>query len=295
MAVSGFEMPCYHPREGFRAVGGGLTFNPKQGYVDQPLAVPCGQCIGCKLERSRQWAVRCQHEASLHLYNCFLTLTYDEKNLPPDLSVDKRVVQLFIKRLRKHFAGVDIRYYAAGEYGDTTGRPHYHVIVFGIDFADKNWVKSSKGGDLYRSPTLDRLWGLGNAWIGSVTFQSAAYVARYCTKKITGQAAESHYGGRQPEFSLSSNRPAIGARYAARYLSESIAHDSVIGNAVEQKPPRYYDKVAKRQAFDDFKQIKQTRRLDAVEPKARQNATPPRLAVREEIATAKLNLKRSTL
>lgn len=288
-------MPCYKPLQGWKAIGGGISFNPKTAYVDQPMQVPCGQCIGCKLERSRQWAVRCQHEASLHLFNCFLTLTYSDENLPRDYSVDKVAVQLFVKRLRKHFNGAEIRYYACGEYGDTTGRPHYHAIIFGIDFADKTFVKESAGGNLYRSPTLDKIWGLGNAWIGSVTFQSSAYVARYCTKKITGPAAQDHYGSRKPEFALSSTRPAIGKRYAERHLNESITYDTVIGDHREQKPPRYYDKVLKRSDLDPYKLIKQNRRLDSVEPKAQQNATPDRLLVRETIAKSKLSLKRSEL
>lgn len=286
-------MPCYHPITGFSALGGGLTFNPKMGYVDKPLTVPCGQCIGCKLERSRQWAVRCQHEASLHLLNSFLTLTYSDVHLPLDFSVHKSHLQLFIKRLRK--SGASFRYYAVGEYGETTGRPHYHALLFGHDFADKSFVKKSSGGDLYRSPQLDKVWGLGNAWIGSVTFQSSAYVARYCTKKITGPAAQSHYGPRQPEFSLSSNRPAIGRAFAERFLDETIQHDNVIGDYKEQKPPRYYDKVLKRSESEHYKAIKQNRRLDSVEPKAQRDATPERLAVRETVAKAKLSIKRGQL
>ena len=119
-------MPCYHPLQGWRKQGGGLTFNLRDGFVDRPVTVSCGQCIGCRLERSRQWAVRCMHEASLHTDNCFVTLTYDDDGLShlprcvdpetgeigagPFHSLNKRDIQLFFKRLRKR-TGVKIRYF----------------------------------------------------------------------------------------------------------------------------------------------------------------------------------------
>ena len=145
-------MPCYHPLQGWRKQGGGLTFNLRDGFVDRPVTVSCGQCIGCRLERSRQWAVRCMHEASMHTDNCFVTLTYSDEGIAhldrcidpetgeigagPLRSLNKRDIQLFMKRLRKR-TGAKIRYLQCGEYGSKTQRPHHHVLLFGFDFSDK--------------------------------------------------------------------------------------------------------------------------------------------------------------
>jgi hypothetical protein len=137
---------CYKPLLGYRAAERNeqgkrpLVFNPSQGLVDMPIKVACGQCIGCRLERSRQWAIRCVHEASLHEHNSFITLTYNDENLPADGSLDVRHWQLFMKRLRKRH-GSGIRYFHCGEYGSKHRRPHYHACLFGLDFPDKKlWM-----------------------------------------------------------------------------------------------------------------------------------------------------------
>ena len=187
-------MACYSPLEGYRRIGGGWTPR-KQDSAGTRLNVPCGQCIGCRLEYSRQWAIRCMHEAQLHESNAFITLTYADEHLPQDRSLDKREFQLFIKRLRKSIQPQRLRYFHCGEYGAKLGRPHYHACLFGFDFPDKELQRYSKTGEkLYRSDLLDSAWqNKGWALIGEVTFQSAAYVARYITKKITGEAAHDHY------------------------------------------------------------------------------------------------------
>jgi len=287
-------MPCYKPLEGFLShTGKGISFNPKTGYVDRPMVVPCGQCIGCKLERSRQWAVRAVHESKLHEFNCFITLTYET---PPDgNTLVKKDLQDFWKRLRKHYRGLPIRYLACGEYGENMGRPHYHAIVFGLDFPDKR-VQSRKGETvIYTSPTLERIWRHGFCAIGAVTFESAAYVARYTTKKITGEKADSHYQGRLPEFLSCSLRPGIGARFFEKFGDEITLHDSVISRTVEAKPPRYYDKLHKRVDPSRALQTSHERKLEALTPARRANSTPDRLRVREEVAIAKLNLKTRSL
>ena len=131
-------MPCFCPLEGWRSKDRSSTgkrkivFNPRDALRDMPVTVPCGQCIGCRLERSRQWAVRCIHEASLHEDNCFITLTYDDAHLPTDLSLNVSHFQKFMKRLRKRF-GEGIRFFHCGEYGENFGRPHYHACLFTSD------------------------------------------------------------------------------------------------------------------------------------------------------------------
>ncbi len=131
-------MPCYHPLSAFQCADGSIVFHERRWYnTVKTLSLPCGQCIGCRLERSRQWAMRCMHEAQLHENNCFITLTYDNTHLPSDGSLHYKDFQLFIKRLRKKFGNTRIRYYMAGEYGENFGRPHFHACIFGHDFHDK--------------------------------------------------------------------------------------------------------------------------------------------------------------
>ena len=131
-------MPCYTPETGYRSRMGRnpetgkwpIVFNVADGYHDMPVQVPCGKCIGCRLDYSRKWAIRCVLEAQMHKENCFLTLTYDDEHLPKGEKLEKEEMQKFWKRLRKA-TGTKIRYYMAGEYGTEGGRPHYHACVFG--------------------------------------------------------------------------------------------------------------------------------------------------------------------
>lgn len=223
-------MPCYKPLRAIRD-SDGIRF---VGRETPNLKLPCGQCIGCRLTRSRNWACRCMHEASLHRYNCFITVTYAPEHLPPDGSLVKRHHQLFLKRLRKaaakfpphnppvggggiltstpaHQDGAtdapqkaasrpSLRYYMAGEYGSKLQRPHYHFCIFGIDFADKRyWQTTGAGSKIYRSPLLEQLWPYGHSTVGELNFESAAYTARYCIKKQTGKNAKTHYERIDPE------------------------------------------------------------------------------------------------
>lgn len=244
-------MPCYRPLSAYRSrlgrdsVSGKwpIVFKLQDGYVDMPVQVPCGQCIGCRLERSRQWAIRCMHEASLHRDNCFLTLTYDNDHFPDGGSLNKRDICLFLKRLRKRF-GDGIRFFQCGEYGTLFARPHHHVLLFGFDFPDKKYWSSSNGVPLYRSSILEELWPFGFCSVGNVTFESAAYVARYITKKVTGDSAAAHYSGRLPEFITMSRRPGIAREWFSKYASDVYPRDEcIIRGKMVARPPRYYDRI----------------------------------------------------
>lgn len=264
-------MPCYRPLKGFKAVGGGITWSPRQGYVDQPMEVPCGQCIGCRLERSRQWAVRIMHEASMHEDNVFVTLTYDDEHLPYRGCLQKQDFQKFMKRLRKKFRG-RISFYHCGEYGDENWRPHYHAILFGVDFADRVFYsENGRGEKLYTSETLSGLWGRGLAVFGDVTFESAAYCARYCVKKVTGDAAVLHYqrvdavsGERYqlpPEYATMSLKTSdgvggIGFRWLQKFGKEVEDDDSVVMRGREMLPPRYYDKKRDKMAMKQVRKLR---------------------------------------
>lgn len=221
----------------------------ERGKIARILTLPCGQCIGCRLERSRQWAVRCMHESQMHAVNSFVTLTYDDNHVPHDYSLNYRHFQLFMKRLRKAYGPV--RFYMCGEYGETYQRPHFHACLFGVRFSDlKEWRKSGAGFQLYRSSGLEKLWTYGSAEVGDVTFESAAYVARYCVKKVTGRNAEKHYEmvdgetgevySRIPEFTRMSLKPGIGATWYEKFKREVFPLDRVVVRGTECKPPRYY-------------------------------------------------------
>lgn len=270
------------------------------------MEVPCGQCIGCRLERSRQWAVRMMHEAQMHERNCFITLTYDDEHLPRDWSLRKSDFQRFMKRLRKFVAPQRISYFHCGEYGDENGRPHYHACIFGTDFPDR--VRAGVGGSgmaFYESETLAKLWPDGFSSLGDLTFESAAYCARYVLKKVTGDRALEHYRRinpetgevywLQPEYCTMSLRTApgaggIGSRWFAEFGgTDAVPRDGVVVGGHLGGLPRYYDKLRGREAM---RSVKRKRVRKALEHAVDQ--TPERLAVRREVKEAQIaNLKRS--
>lgn len=254
-------MPCYHPRQvaklGTKANGKlNIIFDISKG--DDIISIPCGQCIGCRLERSRQWAIRCVHEAKAFDKNCFITLTY--KDMPKNGSLNKRDFVLFMKKLRKEY-GSGIRFFHCGEYGDQLGRPHHHACIFNHDFEDKIYHTNTESGEkLYTSEKLHKIWGHGYALIGDVTWESAAYVARYVVKKITGNRADKHYGKKIPEYVTMSRRPGIGKNWLDKYYSDVYPYDEVVvRNNLICKPPKYYDKQLEIMNPEALKTIKDER------------------------------------
>lgn len=295
-------MPCYHPLTGYfskdvSSTGKrGIVFDRNASHSGIGFKLPCGRCIGCRLERARQWAVRCVHESKLHEHNCFLTLTYAPEHLPDDGSLRKRDLQLFMKRLRKRF-GNGIRFYGCGEYGEDFGRPHYHILLFNCQFRDKVFYKKSKSGEtLYTSDIVRELWPYGHNSIGDVTFDSAAYVAGYVVDKINGEKADEHYYNpdngvfMQPEFSLMSRRPGIGTGFYERFAREIYRSDSVVLNGAEFPPPRFYDNKFELVDSKRLDKLKSIRRRRAILNKA--DNTPARRRVREVVAIRKLRMFR---
>lgn len=304
-------MTCYHPRSVYKSLWKkpngkhSITFNTPPGAppVGQPggsevIQIPCGQCIGCRLERSRQWAIRCSHEASLYDNNSFITLTYDDAHLPPSGSLDLSHFQKFMKRLRKSYKGQQavitddgetiypIRFFHCGEYGELKRRPHYHACLFNFDFPDKKLYKIDNEQPLYNSKILDDLWGMGHAVIGNVTFQSAAYVARYITKKITGEAAEAHYTNEhgeilKPEYTTMSRRPGIAADWFKKFGPDVFPGDFVVMNNRKMRPPKFYDRQYELTNPEEFERIKEKRIEDA--KKHEEDQTYDRLKTREFI------------
>lgn len=294
-------MPCFFPLQAsfsIRADGKkDISFSkPAQALflsgvkpVGDYISLPCGRCIGCRLERSRQWAVRIMHEASLYEDNCFLTLTFDPEHLSsmcPTGSLDRSHMQNFLKRLRQKFSAVKIRTFYCGEYGESMGRPHYHMCLFNLDFKDKVLEFVSNGFRYYSSVLLSSVWPFGHCVISDLTFDSAAYVARYCVKKVNGDASAVHYAGRLPEFSQASLKPGIGAFWLDKHgESDCFARDELVVSGVKCKPPRYYDKRLERDDPVRFERVKKARVDRAVEHA--DDATFKRLAVRERCLQAR--------
>lgn len=257
--------------------------------------------------------MRCLHESSLHSQNAFLTLTYDDENLPTTGSLFYEDYQLFMKRLRK-YAKIPVRFYMCGEYGEETFRPHYHACIFGYNLPDRQLLKTTKAGSkIYTSKILEKLWPHGLSSIGDVNFDSAAYVARYCMKKITGPDAKHAYRRYSsnvdtihmdmhtgeiysheliPEFNKMSLKPGIGANWLEKFKSDVYPHDYVIINGKEVKPPKYYDKIYSRDKPEDAEYVLHLRALSGRANYA--DNTPERLRVKEIVKTASIStLKRS--
>lgn len=302
--TKGVKMPCYRPLDAY--IIAGRTNNGKQvisfkreNNWKEAIKLPCGQCIGCKLLRSVNWAIRCEHEMTLHDDNCFITLTYDDKHLPNDHSLNKPHFQNFLKRFRKDISPKKIRYFMCGEYGDETWRPHYHAIIFGYDFPDKIRVQSKDVMNPYfLSAQLSSLWTKGNHMIANATFETAAYVARYCTKKITGEKAEEHYrrtimdfnevtgelyeyleADLEPEYATMSRRPGIGKDWYEQFKMDCYPSNFLVRNGSKLPIPRYYDKLLEREDEVQHAFIKGKRKVAAMLRK--EDSTPDRLRARE--------------
>jgi len=185
-----------------------------------------------------------------------------------------------------------------GEYGETTQRPHFHACIFGHDFEDKKYFKTDRGNRLYTSATLDRIWGFGQCLIGAVTFESAAYTARYIMKKITGDQAEEHYTRvdietgetykLEPEFCHMSLKPGIGAPWLQKYTSDIYPDGQVVVRGMKTNAPKYYEKKYKKMEPLQFEEIEYKRELLRI--KSFPDSTNERLKVREQVAHARISL-----
>lgn len=314
-------MPCYKPLLAYREptlnANGKHTiiFQTKEAARLTPINLPCGRCIGCRLERSRQWAVRCVHEASLYQQNCFITLTYDDDHIPTNKSLDHKHFQDFMKVLRERkraelmALGLSkserkkhaIRYYMCGEYGEEFGRPHFHACLFNFDFPDKEHFKLIRGNQYYTSKMLQSMWPHGYSTISDVSFESAAYVARYIMKKITGEDASEHYEilneygeyvQRTPEYNKMSLKPGLGKGWLEKFQTDVYPNDLVVLQGKKMKPPKYYDKLYEISYPSDFEDIKWKRHQGTLSNS--ENNSPERLFVRETVQIARLDkLKRS--
>lgn len=314
-------MVCFHPVTQYKSFteDGKIKWvfdkgKAAMGLLAQPVVRPCGQCIGCRLDKSRDTATRCLCESQMYSRNCFITLTVDDEHMNevfPGFGLCHRPWQLFLKQLRKRFAGYDrvekpdwwpdnqvwnyypIRALMCGEYGSLLKRPHYHACLFNFDFEDKTLWTIRNGVKLYRSAELEKLWPYGYSTIGEVNFQSAAYLSRYVTKKITGDMADEHYFNPETGEIMKSEYVqyprgfGLGRLWLDKYETDVYPSDLIVMNSGKLKirPPRYYDKIYDLTNPDKFADIKAERIKRA---SAHSNDTTfERLLVREQCQMAR--------
>jgi len=284
----------------YRAPGGGISFSSKDGFLELKLELPCGQCVGCRIDKAGDWAKRCMHESKMHAASSFVTLTYRDEDLPRDRSVEVRAWQLFAKRLRKRCGA--FRFFACGEYGGKTLRPHYHALIFGLDFLwDARWLRQG-AMPLWTSMTLEEIWGLGMVSVGAVTPGTAGYVSRYCVKKLNGDlkaeslrrvAPDGAVSSVAPEFLTMSRRPGIGAGWFERFFSDVFPRDEVIFNGRSGRVPRFYrERLSVRDPVMD-KCVRKVRRARAM--RSKEALTWERLRARDVILSQKVSADSGSL
>lgn len=296
-------MACPHPLTAYRlkqveTVDGKVIQWTKprlpEGMFEE-IKIPCGQCIECRLSYARNWAVRLEHENQMHDQSAFVTLSYDDEHLHftrsglPTLCY--KDMQSFIKRLRKRIQGIKIRFFYSGEYGETTFRPHFHLILFGWFPDDAKYLKKSNGYPIFTSALIDDCWRNGYVWIGHNSFDTFAYVAGYVLKKFKGSQEERDkwYQGREPERSVMSRRPGIALEWFNKYKGDVFPNDTVVtSKGFKLHPCRYYsDKFFEGLDYDEKRNFLEDRkkRLASVSP------CLDRLLAREQIHKAQQRQK----
>lgn len=321
-------MPCFSPVDAYQLDSGRVIFHENVGTAGKrhskftrpggylrSLKISCGQCVGCRKDRSHQWAARILHESQSHTApSWFATLTDDDAHTPADGSLDYSVFQTFVDNLRAALnpraprgspkkPRVKVRYFVAGEYGTKKVRPHYHAAFFGLDLPDLAYLRMSPSGHkLYTSAMLEKVWGRGFISLGALSWESAAYIASYVCKKQTGPKATAYLRvdpntgechSVRPEFARMSLRPAIGKEWFKKFHADCLPRDYCVVDGRKVPVPRYYRDLFKKMnphASDDL----QHDRIERAALSAHER-TPERLATRETVAKAALSLKNRNL
>lgn len=198
------------------------------------MYVPCGQCQPCRVHKKLLWASRIQLEAQCHSQSVFLTLTYDDEHLPENGSLKPDDIANWLKRIRKAMEPLRLRYFACGEYGSTTWRPHYHVALFGYPICARLESFFNRGGGCCTD--CDRLretWGLGSIISKPLDPTSAKYIAGYVTKKMNTKD-DPRLEGRHPEFARMSLKPGLGALIAPQVAK--ALRDGYLEYTIEDVP-----------------------------------------------------------
>lgn len=292
-------MPCFHPQAVFQPEKNSkikfltkfeyetlnkVGFISKFGHLvnkSQTFKIKCGKCNGCRIDYSKMWSIRCMHELTSHQHSCFITLTYNDDNLPERNSLYYKHFQDFMKRLRIKYKDCKIRFYMCGEYGEKLKRPHYHAIIFGWTPPDKKFFKvTDSKSNVYTSAILDKLWGKGYTSVGTVTASSCAYVSRYIMKKQFGKDSEfknqyiysvdtstGEILYKNKEFSKCSNRPGIAKDFYDKFKCDIKFLDGYImlKDGFKTSIPRYYMNLLKKDLPDLYEKASLIRKQKAIE------------------------------
>lgn len=264
--VSVYKMSCLYPLVGYRGKKNEngkrpVVFNRSQadygGYSGKvELDVPCGKCTGCRADKALSWAIRCSNEASLHDQNSFITITYDDAHIPSDGKISKDALRSFLNQIRSLKPG--IRFYACGEYGSKTQRPHYHACIFGTDFRGGHEYQIDD--QLFGVTEIDALWGQGKVTIAEFTMATACYVAGYVGKKAGINEDES--------FQIMSTRPGIGFTWLLKHFEDVLKTNSIVIEGREYPVPPQYIRWCSERMDDELAPVKQARkkRFDDMTP-----------------------------
>lgn len=304
---------CFHLMTAYRPASGEgrLVFDKRKAKLScEPVTLPCGGCIQCRAAKARDWTVRAWMESNLQPVGCSLTLTYSPEHLPKGATLVPHDVRLFMRRLLREFPGVDVRFLVNGEYGDHGLRPHYHMLLWALDFFEDRvpWNRAPSGETLFRSARLDALWGKGIVAIGTLTVASAGYAARYCMKKITGPQAEREYLRHEPDgqcfwvhpvfarmsrMIFSEDRATrrgggLGAPWVDRYWDSDAMSEFVVMDGKRVPMPDY---CVKRR-FKDQPDVIEARKAVALRFLAEhaEDYSGPRLRAREEVMQLRMSL-----
>ena len=312
-------MPCTNLREAWRSDTPNesgkrpLKFIRKGESREDTVLVPCGKCLGCRLDKAQDWAIRCSHEIQMYedrgLPSSFLTLTYNEEHLPNPPSINRNDPKRFIHNLRQHVTRETgttksgIRFFGCGEYGEQLSRPHYHMLMFGYQFPDiEVHTRNQNDQPIYTSATMDRLWGKGYCTTANASYQTAHYVARYITKKINGEEATNHYTRTdmqtgqlyelEPEFNFSSRMPGLGYDWLQKYKKQ-LHNGYVIVDGKKKPIPDYYLRKLAESELEEYSDYelyeliyqKRIQNIDTFDPEL----SGDRLRVKEEVLQRRLN------
>lgn len=313
-------MKCTRPLKGYWGHNDSgnrvIVWKPTDGYVDQPIDIPCGNCIDCRLLKAKQWAVRCVHEAKQYEENYFLTLTY--KNKPYGNMIDHTHVQGFMKRLRRRLPP-GVKSFGSAEYGTKNGRPHYHLLLFNAPLREtlKEW-KPIRGNMYYLSSAVDAAWrdtkgnSIGFHSLSDLTFESAGYTARYVTKKYKHVCTnkcerpclnidELHYQWTDPItgeiFQRNKERTValskgIGKGWYEKWKNDVYPSDEIIMRGARMKPPTYYDYLLDKENVELSKKVKRKRRCKAKSMKVK---SEPSASSKEIYAKVRLDMLKRNL
>lgn len=282
-------MPCYNPISSWL----GRYVNPKTGkrpYVfrfqealepDDRRKLPCRWCVGCRLRRSAEWAVRAMCEAQCHEHSVFITLTYSDEALEKlgnpigelrheDFAKFMKRLKSFVRRRQGSEAAKQIRFYMCGEYGEKFGRPHFHAAIFGWRPRDRKFLKKTKGGVLYTASDLEKLWKFGFHSFGKFNFTTASYISRYIMKKRVGDVAPDHYERLnefgeyvqvKPDYQQASRGKGLGRPWLERYHRDVYPKDYFHLSGKRVRPPKFFDNVYELIDPEKMEEVKEARQM----------------------------------